>query len=102
MGKFGANATVISKRLDGMWVKTIVLTSPIRRASHAAARCDAAFPILAPKNSSPSAASDTPKRWKKKYERREAVRNPPARLSMPKSEEIVHTARRLSAETTAR
>ena len=36
--KLGAKATVTSSRLDGMCVNTIVFTSPILRASHAAAR----------------------------------------------------------------
>src|SRR6185503_1277606 len=48
IGKLGAYATVISRRLEGIWVKTIVLTSPMRRASHAAPRWDRAFRRRAP------------------------------------------------------
>src|SRR5262245_41713897 len=36
--RVGANGTSIRKRFDGRWVKTIVLISPIRRASGTATR----------------------------------------------------------------
>ena len=52
-----------------MWVKTIVFTRPMRRASHAAPRCETAFIIRAPKNRAPITASLTPKRSKKKYDK---------------------------------
>ena len=56
----GAIATVASSRLEGMWVNTIVFTSPIRFASHAAPRCDTAFASRATKKSPPTAAAPTP------------------------------------------
>ena len=71
-----------------MCVNTIVFTSPIRRASHAAPRCDSAFSTRAPKKRSPITASLTPKRSKKKYDSSAVVRKPPPRLSSAKSEEI--------------
>ena len=37
-----------------MWVKTIVLTRPMRLASHAAPRCETALATRAPKNSTPT------------------------------------------------
>src|SRR5262249_38508056 len=99
-GKVGANATVTSRRLEGMWVKTIVFTRPIRFASHAAPRCDAAFARRAPKKSAPTTPSVTPNRSKKKYERSEVVRKPPARLSRPNKAEILQSFWRLSPERT--
>ena len=49
-----------------MCVKTIVLTNPIRFASHAAATCESAFAIRAAKNSTPICAGPAPNlSWKK-------------------------------------
>lgn len=39
-GKFGISGTKIRGIFDGKWVKTIVLTNPIRLASQGAARAD--------------------------------------------------------------
>jgi len=58
-GKLGAKGTVARRRLDGMCVKTIVFTSPIRLASQAAAMCESAFMARAPKKSAPTTASLT-------------------------------------------
>src|SRR5262249_59272033 len=98
----GANATVTSRMLDGMWVNTIVLTRPIRLASHAAPRCEIAFRIRAPKNSAATSPSDAPNRSKKKYDSIAVVRNPPARLSIANSDEIRRTIARLCGDSLAR
>ena len=84
-----------------MWVNTMVLTSPMRRASHAAPRCESALAMRAPANSAPITAMLTPKRSKKKYERSAVVRRPPARLSIPNSAQILHSIRRVSGEICA-
>jgi hypothetical protein len=66
VSKFGMNGTVSSSRLDGMCVNTMVFTSPMRRASQAAARCEPALAMRAMKNNTPISLAPTPKRsWKK-------------------------------------
>ena len=57
---------VTRSALDGMWVNTIVFTSPIRRASSAAARCEKALATRAAKKRTETVPSPTPKRLKKK------------------------------------
>src|SRR5215468_8956996 len=47
----------IRHRLDGMWVRTIVLTRPIRFAMRTATRYDTAVRIPVQKKSVPAAAS---------------------------------------------
>src|SRR5437764_2076985 len=49
----GAKGTAISSRLEGKCVKTIVFTNPIRRASHAAPRCERAFKTWTTKKTIP-------------------------------------------------
>ena len=46
-----------------MWVKTIVLTRPIRTASQAAARWERALATRATKKSGAIASRPTPNRW---------------------------------------
>ena len=58
--KVGAIGTVRRSRLDGRCVKTIVRRRPIRRASQAAAKCEAPFAIRASKNKGASVSSPTP------------------------------------------
>src|SRR5262249_14758583 len=99
--KVGAKGTVRSRRLEGRCVKTIVRTRPIREAIHAAAKCEAVFAIRAPKKSRPMIASETPNRSKKKNERSAVVRNPPARLSSPKSAESFQSAERVPRDGAA-
>jgi len=60
----GANGTAISSKLEGKCVNTMVLTSPIRRASHAAPRCERAFNRWTTKNTIPRSCSDSPNRLK--------------------------------------
>ena len=50
----------ISSRLDGRCVSTIVFSSPMRFASHAAKTCDAAFSIRAAKKSIASSRWENP------------------------------------------
>src|SRR5689334_15274062 len=42
-GNDGAKGTAMRNRLEGRCVNTIVFTRPMRRASHAAPRCEVAF-----------------------------------------------------------
>ena len=67
----------------------------MRAAIHAAPKCDAVLAMRAPKKRSPMVASETPNRSKKKKERSAVVRNPPARLSSPKSAESFQSADRV-------
>ena len=62
-GKLGTYATVTSRRLDGRCVKTIVLTSPIRFASHAAPKWLNAFATRAAAKSKAIVPSDATKAW---------------------------------------
>src|SRR5215831_5227320 len=65
--KVGAKGTAIRNKLDGKCVKTIVFTSPMRRASHAAPRCDTALRTCTAKNTNPRISSPIPKRRKNQY-----------------------------------
>ena len=58
MVRFDENATTIRQRLDGMWVNTMVLTSPTRLASHAATGNEIALNRLAQKKKALAAPSD--------------------------------------------
>src|SRR5262245_63132009 len=51
----GAKAAAIRHRLDGIWVKTIVLTRPIRLASGAARSCEIAASRPVQKKKAPAA-----------------------------------------------
>ncbi|TPW01378.1 MAG: hypothetical protein FD124_3724, partial [Alphaproteobacteria bacterium] len=95
MAKVGASGTVSSNRLDGMWVNTMVFTSPMRAASQAAPRCDTAFISRAPKNSRPITLAETPKRSKKNHDTSAAPMKPPAMLSMANSAEMRSSTLRL-------
>ena len=61
-GRLGMSGTSMSRILDGMWVKTIVLISPIRAAIRTADSAEIPARILAPKKMLPSTAGSTPKR----------------------------------------
>ena len=52
-GNVGMNGSTHSSTLDGRWVNTIVLSSPIRAATCAASRYDAAASRFAPNSSGP-------------------------------------------------
>src|SRR5215471_21228158 len=56
----GMNGTRIRQRLEGKWVKTIVLTSPKRPAMRTATRYEIAVRIPVQKKIAPAAASDRP------------------------------------------
>ena len=60
----GTHGTAISNRLDGMWVKTIVFSSPIRRARRAATHREIAVKTLDAKNKAPREPGWSPKRVK--------------------------------------
>src|SRR6266581_4360075 len=60
----GANAVATKNMLEGKCVKTMVFTSPMRRANHAAPRWEAAFSKCTAKNRTPRLSSATPKRRK--------------------------------------
>src|SRR5260221_13617690 len=96
MGKLGAKATVSNRRLDGTWVKTMVLTSPMRRASQAAPKWEAAFIARAAKKSRPSVPAPASKRSRKKSARSAVVRKPPPRLSRAKRLEMRQRTRLVS------
>ena len=78
----GMNAAAIKNTLEGRCVKTMVLISPIRRASHAAPRCDSAFNTCTVKNNSASWLSAMPNRLKNQYETSASVRKPPPNASI--------------------
>src|SRR4029453_2254556 len=59
----GTNGIAIRHRLEGMWVKTIVLTRPVGRAIRTAARNDSAASTPVQKKITPTVAADSPKRW---------------------------------------
>src|SRR3990172_7174780 len=59
--RLGMNGTRISRTLDGRWVNTMVLTSPIFPATQAALRAEMPARMLAPKKIAPSTAGCTPK-----------------------------------------
>jgi hypothetical protein len=57
MGKLGAKASVTSSKLEGACVKTMVSTSPNRRARRAAAKCERTLATRAPKKRSATTPS---------------------------------------------
>src|SRR5687768_188392 len=63
-GADGDAGAAIRKRLEGRCVQTIVFSKPMRRASHAATRCETAFNTRAAKNSTARADSEVPYRLK--------------------------------------
>nr|WP_239014569.1 hypothetical protein [Archangium violaceum] len=69
----------------------MVLTRPIRFASHAAPRWESALATRAPKKSRPITPTPTPKRSWKKKDRRAVVKKPPPTLSSANS---AHTFQR--------
>src|SRR5258706_235573 len=84
-------STRASKTFDGRWVKTIVLSSPKRRASGTAARNESAERRFAPKNRAERVVSETPKRRWKKSAIRLCTTTPPEAASTLKSAVSRHT-----------
>src|SRR5687767_1209320 len=66
ISKLGTTAIAIRNTLDGMWVNTIVLISPIRPASHAATGNDAVVSSPETKKIAPICAGWAAKRVAKK------------------------------------
>ena len=60
-----------------MWVNTIVLISPIRRASRPAANCDPAVSSPVQKKKAPAVARVRPNRWNSHSASSDCTRNPP-------------------------
>ena len=83
------NAAAIRQRLEGMWVNTIVLMRPMRRASQAATGNENAPRRLAQKKYTPAASSDKLKRWKSQSASRDCTTNPPAVL-VEKGDDVGH------------
>src|SRR5215831_12922962 len=79
--KVGAKGTAIRNRLEGKCVRTIVFTSPMRRASHAAPRCETALRTCTAKNTKARLSSPIPKRLKNQYVTSASVRKPPPNAS---------------------
>src|SRR5260370_39602736 len=61
-GKVGISGTRINSTLEGTWVKTIVLTSPTRRAMAAAAKAAKADSGLAPEKMAANRGGYAPNR----------------------------------------
>src|ERR1044071_569959 len=98
----GMNAAAIRNMLEGRWVKTMVLISPIRRASHAAPRCESAFNTWTVKNNRASWLSAMPKRRKNQYETSASVRKPPPKASIANNAESCLMVDLVSGETATR
>src|SRR5579864_4617459 len=79
----------------------IVLIKPIRRASHAAPRCDSAFNTCTVKKSNASWLSAIPKRLKNQYETSASVKKPPPKASIANSAESRLTVDLVSGEMAA-
>ena len=73
---FGAKATAMTQRLAGIWVKTIVLISPIRLARTGAASWDSADKAPVQKKKAPAAANEMPKRWNSHKAKSDWTKNP--------------------------
>ena len=71
--------------LAGMWVKTIVLSRPMRRATQGATICDAALSSPLQKKKAPAAVSVNPKRCNSQSETRLFNTRPPANESTENS-----------------
>src|SRR5580765_7385688 len=80
-GKLGIQGTVISSRLDGRCVNTMVCTRPIRAARLLASNAEPAASTLAAKNSVPSVAGVAPNRVWNQYATTLWRMNPPAKAS---------------------
>ena len=80
-GRLGAHAASTRQTFAGMWVKTIVLSRPMRRATTGAASCEAALSNPAQKKNAPACASDRPKRSSSQSAISELTTRPPANAS---------------------
>src|SRR5262245_18105414 len=81
----GTNGTAIRNRLAGMWVKTIVCSSPMRRARRAATHKEIAVKRLDGKNKAPREPGWSPKRVKNQQDARLCTISPVPKLSTVKS-----------------
>src|SRR5512139_761253 len=81
----GASAARTRKMLAGMWVKTIVLSNPIRFATQGAANCEKAENSPDQKKNWPAAASDRSKRSNNHSASSEFTTRPPAKASTENS-----------------
>ena len=79
--RLGANAAAIRQMLDGMWVNTMVLTRPIRRASQPASGYDKALSTLVQKKNRLAADSEMPKRLNSHSASSDCTTKPPANAS---------------------
>ena len=78
---FGENAAKIRKMLDGMWVNTMVFTSPIRAASQAAIGNENAARKLDQKKNTLAADSDRSNRSNSQSAISDCTVKPPAKAS---------------------
>jgi hypothetical protein len=79
--RFGANAAAMRQMLDGICVKTIVLTRPKRFPSQAATGYEKAVRIFDQKKKALAAVSDRSKRSNNHSARRDWTTKPPANES---------------------
>src|SRR4051812_49060006 len=94
MVRFEVKATAIRQMLDGMWVNTMVLTSPMRPASQAATGNDTALSRLEQKKKALAEASDRSNCWKSHSASRDWTTKPPANASRLNSAASLVTIRR--------
>ena len=83
--------------LAGMWVKTIVLSRPMRCATSGAANCDSALNRPAQKKNAPACASDRPKRCSSHSDSKALTIRPPANASTQNSAASLTTMARDAA-----
>src|SRR5438270_1040497 len=90
----GAKGTSIKQTFDGRWVKTIVFTRPIRRASRTAIGYEKAERRPDQKNKEPAAVSDKPK-WSNIHSASsDWTKKPPPKESRLNNAAKVNTIRR--------
>jgi hypothetical protein len=90
----GAKGTSIKQTFEGRWVKTIVLTRPIRRASRTATGYEKAERRPDQKNKEPAAVSDNPKCSNSHSASSDWTKKPPPNESRLNSTAKVNTIRR--------
>ena len=81
IGRLGANAASTRHTLAGRWVKTMVLSKPMRRATIGAARREPALSNPAQKKNAPACASDSPNRCSSQSDSSALMTRPPANAS---------------------
>ena len=99
--RVGANAAPMRHRFAGMWVNTMVLMRPMRRATAGAASCEAAVKRPVQKKNAPAAVSDMPKRSNSHNARSAFTARPPAKESTLKSAASFQTMAREGPSGTA-